>query len=463
VSLRAWVFALALLAVSGLAKTPTLGQPLTENFAWRQTQTAWTALIYHREGIDLLHPQVPVLGPPWHLAFEFPLFQALGALLMDLGFPTDTAMRILGLITFMFTGWLLYLLTARLAGEIAALIALVAFLFSPFGLLWGRTSLIEYLATAASLGFLLAGISWLEHRRPHDFGIALVLGTTAMLVKITTGGFYLLPLLAYRVGGRRMTRTDWPVIVLLAVPPAVGLLWVRHADALKAASNATAFLTSSRLVNWNFGTLDMRIEPAILFPIGAALFVGLAGAGLAIWLPMAAAYVRTHPQWPFFVAIFVSVIVAPPVVLTPLYSSQNYYPAALSPAVAMLIGLAAAWAWERRGVLLPRTALTVGTALWLISLILTRDYWMMSYQPVVDRDRSLAAAEFIRLRTDSNDWVAVDGRGWDPTVLYYAQRRGYMIDDQRDSPVTRETLNEDRRYTLFVACPYEGTCTEVDR
>jgi hypothetical protein len=29
-----------------LAKIPTLAQPLTENFAWRQTQTAWTARIY---------------------------------------------------------------------------------------------------------------------------------------------------------------------------------------------------------------------------------------------------------------------------------------------------------------------------------------------------------------------------------------------------------------------------------
>src|SRR5688572_13874877 len=109
---RVHLAALGLVAVAATAKIPTLAQPLTENFAWRQTQTAWTALIYHREGIDLLHPQVPVHGPPWVFGYEFPLFQAIGALMMDLGIPPDLAMRTLGLITFLATGWLLFLLLA---------------------------------------------------------------------------------------------------------------------------------------------------------------------------------------------------------------------------------------------------------------------------------------------------------------------------------------------------------------
>ena len=66
------VVSIALLALAAAAKLPTLQQPLTENYAWRQTQTAWTALIYHQEGIDLLRPEVPVHGPPWVFGFEFP-------------------------------------------------------------------------------------------------------------------------------------------------------------------------------------------------------------------------------------------------------------------------------------------------------------------------------------------------------------------------------------------------------
>ena len=50
----------------------TLDQPLLERHSFRQTQTAYTARIFHEEGIDLLHPKLPVLGEPFEVPFEFP-------------------------------------------------------------------------------------------------------------------------------------------------------------------------------------------------------------------------------------------------------------------------------------------------------------------------------------------------------------------------------------------------------
>lgn len=454
--------AFGFLLLAALAKLPTLGQPLTENFAWRQTQTAWTARIYHEQGIDLLYPQVPVHGPPWHFGFEFPLFQAMGAILMDLGLPTDLAMRTLGLATFLLTGWLLFGLIRRLAGPVAALAGLVAFLFSPFGLLWGRTSLIEYLATAAAVGFLWAGVRWLEKRRSSDYVLALGAGLVALLVKITTGAFYLLPLLFYRPR-QGSPRDRWlPLGLLVAIPAIAGRTWIAWTDALKAASPATVFQTSGELIDFNFGSPAMRLDPEVLAPIAAALLVGLGGLAAVVWLPMGVARLRAHPQWRFFTALFVSAIVLPPFVLTPLYSTQNYYPAAMSPAVAALIGLGVAWAWERRRQVVGRIGLAGGMALWTLALVLTRDLWLQAYQPVVDRDRSLEAAAFIRERTDPGDWVVVDGRFWDPTVLYYADRRGYMLDPRRDDQPTVDELMADERYRLAVSCPYQAACEVLD-
>ena len=451
--------ALGLLAVAALAKLPTLGQPLTENFAWRQTQTAWTARIYHEQGIDLLHPQVPVHGPPWEFGFEFPLFQAVGALLMDAGLEPDLAMRTLGLVTFLLTGWLLYRLAARLAGGVAAVASLAAFLFSPFGLLWGRTSLIEYLATAGAIAFVLAAIRWLEERRPLLFGTAMAAGILAMLVKITTGAFYLLPLLAYRRNGRPMLLRDWSVAALIVIPSMVGAVWIRHIDALKAATPATVFQTSAELVTFSFGTLPMRLDPEVLFPIASAILVGLTGAGLGVWLPAAIPYMRRLPQGPFLATLVAVVALGPPLVLTGFYSTQNYYPAAISPGLALLVGIGAAWAWERRRAWAGRLALSAGTALWVTTLVLTRDYWMASYEDVVDRDGSLAAAAYVRARTDPDDWVVIGGRGWDPTILYYADRRGYMLDSRRGAVDDLARLRADKRYALFLVCPYEAPCS----
>lgn len=445
-----------------MAKLPTLGQPLTENFAWRQTQTAWTARIFHEQGIDLFHPEVPVHGPPWVFGFEFPLFQAIGSLLMDAGLAPDVAMRTLGLVTFLFTGWLAYVLLTRLAGAIAGLAALGAFLFSPFGLLWGRTSLIEYLATAAALGFLLAAVHWLEDRRPATYGVALTLGVTAMLVKVTTGAFYLLPLLALRRRDSRPLRhRDWPLLLLIAVPSLIGLSWITYIDGLKGSSPATAFQTGARMIDFNFGTPAMRLDPELLMPVGAAIFVGLTGAGLLIWLPAALAKLRHHAHGPFLGALFVSVIVAPPLVLTPLYGTQNYYPAAMSPVVAMLVGLGAAWAWQHRQTGPGRIAAIAGPALWVTTLALTLDYWTISYARVVDRDGSLAAAAYVRERTEPGDWVVIGGRAWDPTILYYADRRGYMLDSRRGVVDDLARLRADDRYTLFIECPYGDVCREL--
>ncbi|MDL2336146.1 MAG: hypothetical protein QFC55_08960, partial [Chloroflexota bacterium] len=136
---RWWVrWVLFLVVVAGVIwfHLPSLNQPLLELHSFRQTQTAWTALIFHQQGIDLFHPIVPVFGPPWYVPFEFPLFQAIGALVMDVGVAPDLAMRSLGLASFILTMFILWRLVARLAGEVAGIVAVLALAVSGLGLLW---------------------------------------------------------------------------------------------------------------------------------------------------------------------------------------------------------------------------------------------------------------------------------------------------------------------------------------
>jgi hypothetical protein len=53
------------MAVAVIVRLPTLAFPIVEAHSWRQTHTAFPAVIWAKEGLDLLNPQVPVLGPPW--------------------------------------------------------------------------------------------------------------------------------------------------------------------------------------------------------------------------------------------------------------------------------------------------------------------------------------------------------------------------------------------------------------
>ena len=131
---------------------------------------------------------------------------------------------------------------------VSAVAALVAFVLTPFSLVWGRASLIEYLATAGAVGFAWATIVWRERGRPLPGALALVAGLVGMLVKPTTAVFWIAPALAYRPGDpraapRRRIRSG-PRLVF--VPTRRDVLWTRHADAIKAASPTTAWLTSGR-------------------------------------------------------------------------------------------------------------------------------------------------------------------------------------------------------------------------
>src|SRR3990172_12922435 len=89
------------LAIAVAVRAPTLDQPLLEAHSFRQTQTAYTALVFHEQGIDLLHPKMPVLGAPFEVPFEFPLFQAGASLVMDAGVRPDVALRLSGLACFL--------------------------------------------------------------------------------------------------------------------------------------------------------------------------------------------------------------------------------------------------------------------------------------------------------------------------------------------------------------------------
>jgi hypothetical protein len=461
---RAWIACAVLLGIAAIARLPTLGQPLLEAHAFRQTQTALTALIYHQQGIDLLRPQLPVFGPPWMVPFEFPLFQAAASLLMDAGIGPDTAMRSMGLATFLLTGALLFGLLRHVTGDITAVIGLIAFLFSPFGLIFGRTSMIEYLATAGSVGFLWAGVAWADRGAVGAHAGAMVAGSVGTLTKIATGGFYLLPLLFYR-GRLPMSRSHLALLaVLMIVPLAVALAWTSYADRVKLAGEATAWLAvgGGAMRDWNFGDVADRFDLGKWGQVLRPLTANLTGFLLPVWMVLGGLAVWAHPQRRFLIAFLALCTLAPIVVFMPLYVIHDYYLAAISPAIATLIGLGGAWLWRHRRARVVRGVAVALAVVWLVAFALRGGYWGRAYGPVVDRERTLEAAAYIESRTRPDDWVVLSGRDWNPSVFYYAGRRGFMVRPSETETQLIEELDQDPRYTLFVDCPPSASCRLMD-
>jgi dolichyl-phosphate-mannose-protein mannosyltransferase len=450
------IVALAL-AVFVLAVVPTLDEPLLEAHGFRQTQTAYTARIYHQDGIDLLHPKLPVLGEPFEVPFEFPLFQAAASVVMDVGFDDDVAMRLTGLACFLLTAVLLYGLVRHVADRPSAVAALVAFLATPFALIWGRASMIEYLATAGAVGFAWATVAWRENRRPEIAGLALAAWLVGMLVKPTTAAFWLLPALAYRPTNPRSTsrgRTAAVLALLVFVPLAATALWTRHADAIKAASPLTDWLTSSELEDWNFGSLSQRLDRGVWGVIVGRVVVHVLGfAGVALLAVALVALVRSAQR-----LFWVGVVLAgalPPLVFTNLYLIHDYYIAAVTPALAALLGLGAGFIWR----LLPPTppvrvvAALLGLLFAASTVGLDHAYWRYAWNDEPDT-ATLALARQLDRVSRADDRIGVIGLDWSPAALYYADRWGLMVVDRREREAL-DALRSERYHRLLVRQPEE--------
>ncbi len=447
-----------------LLRLPTLHQPLLEAHEFRQTQTAYTASLYHEQGIDLLHAPLPVLGPPYDVPFEFPLFQAVASLVMEIGIPPDPALRATGLAFFVLTGVFTWGLVRHVAGRGAGIGALLFFLFSPFSIVWSRTSMIEYLATALAVGALWAGLAWRDAPRPWLWAIVLGAATLAMVVKITTAIFWLVPLILYRatrdlpgLTGWVRVRLDPGFLALLGLPFVAGLAWTAHADAIKAASPATAWLTTEAIGDWAYGTMAQRQNVEIWVDIGERVAPYLVGLPFLALIPFAAWAAFRSGQTLFWVGIVLAGFL-PIIVVFNLYWIHDYYLAAISPVIAAMLGLGAA---KVVGLLRPRRWLQVGALAvfglaWAFTMWSTQDYWRKVYDPVSDGWGVLGMAAELAAATSPDDEVVIAWKDWSPSILYYGRRRGMMVQRDSRAGLAIDALDKGPYAIYFAADPQGG-------
>jgi len=468
---RSAALVIATVALALAARLPSLGQPLLEEHGFRQTWTAYTALVYRDAGIDLLHPQLPVFGPPFLHPQEFPLFQAFAALLMDAGVAPDLAMRLTALGCFAATAGALFGLVRYVSGVRAAAIAVLFFVATPFGLVWSRASLIEYLATAGTVAYLWMGIRYRDDRSWRSFAFALAAGVVGVLVKPTTGVFGAIPLALYRSCRDRRgwrawlrDRRDPRLVVLGLAPTALAIAWTAMADVYFRGKLATQFLAPSNLRDY-FLDLTIGRGNADAWGLIAHEFA-FSVVGLPFLLVLAVGMVvawRGHAR-AFWAGMGLAVALAV-LIFYGGYRRHDYYQAAISPQIAAFIGVGGAWLLARTLSYRRWAAVTLGVAaigsLGLVYLM-EADRWQRIYVPVADPEGALAPARELAALSRPDDLVVMIGRGWDPDVLYYARRQGLLLTYENGTPQLYRTLPS-QGYRVFFSLDPAHDATDIMR
>lgn len=400
---------------------------------YRQAQTALSAYFIQQDNEFVLDYPTPVLGKPWSVPMEFPLYQWTVVVVSNLSnWSITKSGRAVSIGCFYLTLPAIFLLLAwwqvqpRHRWLVLAVVATC-----PFYVFYTRGVLIESMALMFSTWFCVAYARAVETRRVPWLVLAMAMGIGAGLVKVTTLLLFLLPLVVWSLLRLRRERASgawrmdlaWMALAML-LPVAATLWWKGHADAIKALNPQADFLSSDRLMDFNLGTTATRLSPELW-----ALKWRIVRDELT-WLPLVAALAVLglavgRPRWREIAgcgAVFGLALVAFP----ELYAYHDYYYAASLLWLLLAMGLVLVALAESR---VPRWLL-FGVTLAVVGAQVGYYFW--HYYPM-QRHVSPGgdgASRLLRALTLPDEVIVITGQDWNSMIPFYAQRRALMLRDE---------------------------------
>ncbi len=465
----------AVLAVGVALQWPGLhGEVLERVHGWRQCQTAMVARNFVRDGLNPLVARVDYMGDG-QMQLELPLYPYLVAACYQMFGVREISGRVVALLFGMGSAAALFALGRMLWSPRAGLVAAAVFSWTPLNVFFNRafmpdstTICLSLWATCGLLRYLRSGASW-----------ALLLGAAAALltlagkppIGVVMGPPWAAALLAAR-GGRWWRDARLNAAVLMMAAGVAG--WMKYQGYVNnhlgddlGISFTNAGVFNQRLVEWYFGRAEQWTDPAVYRRIlsrgpdwlGHWAFVAAALTGLlwpsrdrAAWLLRAwllggAAYllvflnvnlVHNYYQMPLIPILATGCGVFVERVLS---RGRRPVDRGLAPATGIRMAVAG-----NTGRILAATLLIAGAA----GLIAATRGVLREYDPLAQRridtaregrrhpywERKTALIEMGRrigaaLPADGR-LVALAGDGYvadvrDPQVMYYVNRRGFII------------------------------------
>ena len=430
---------LALLALALVAAVAVLClgffNPILDEYLSRQTQTALTSY-WLMQGGPIFAYETPVVGFPWSIPYEFPIYQILAALVSEAGVPLDAAGRVVSFACFVGCLWPMHVLFRALRfDKVAFPCVAILFVLSPLYLYWGRAFMIETCALFFSFCWLAYFAKYLADATPGSAVLAIVAGSLGILAKSTTfpafavlgGLLFLRECHAAWTAGLLAKKFRLIVIalVILAVPFVVGGVWTIYSDTVKNANEIGARLTSTALAQWNFGTWEQRISSKLWREV--ILDRSLKDAfGYAV-VPAVAVIGATllRRQYACAAAAAVVAFFVPFLVFTNLHIQHSYYQTANAIFIIAAAGLGVACVMSaRRGAVIGFCFLALIAAGQLLFLRSAYAFYLITDLKVVPQFRIAALA---RAQTPPGSSLLVIGEDWSSAIAYYAQRKALTV------------------------------------
>jgi hypothetical protein len=415
---------------------------------FRQMQTALSVRYLMKDGLRLDYP-TPLLGKPWSIPLEFPLYQAAVAVLARAtSLPIEQAGRVVGLAFFYLMLPAAYLLLGRLGlAPPRRLLALCLVLASPVYLFYSRTVLIESTALCLSVWFLWGYWTALAQSSRLGGAVALTCGALAAMVKLTTFAVFLPPaalMAAIELWNRRpASGRGWrPLAQMLGAalalgggPFAAGIAWSHHADSVKALNPLAGLLLSSAQAAWGVGGFSQRFAPGFWATIFSTWTDGVLGLVGQTVLGIFALMPQPQSRWRF--VLLLACFLAGPLAFANFYFVHDYY----FYESGLFLLVAAGLALDR----VLDASLLARPARWAIVLVVIAAGFLTyarTYYTLIpgNATRTSELARALNLVTKADDVIIIYGQDWNPLIPYFSGRRALMFPGRtQDEPAAQET------------------------
>jgi hypothetical protein len=431
-----WTLAALSFAFSLWAATVGWHNTIFDFHGFRQAQTAISAQSI-RDGGPILRYETPVLGPPWSVPMEFPLYQLVVAEIARIfGTPIDQTGRFVAELFHFLCFIPLWTILAQLGfSRIQRLPALALFAVSPFYNFISHLVLIESMALFFSMMYLdqimrLVRAPEGDKKRLWYAVGAMSFGVLAGLVKVTTlAAFFVLSACMllwhfwtqYKNHQFKISSALAQAFLCLGIPVVITDWWTKFADSVKAQNPFGLYLTSTHMSRFNFGSLADRLTPSnyLRFPDDLNLIVG--SLSLALIVLVVAFFLSRRAFWIALISIALYVLAIE--IFFALHHHHEYYAyangifvvAATGIVLGAMIGLPGKKAW-------------VGLLLFIGMLGACGLRYMRRYYEW-QRDGNLKrmeTASLIDRTTKPDDVILITGLDWSSELPYLSHRRALM-------------------------------------
>lgn len=474
---------IAVLFLSLVFRLVNINTPLeNDRHNFRGTQTAFTVKSLMNNGFSLTEFEIPTFGEPWDTVyFEYPVYQIIVYLFMKVfhGSDIDFWCRLVHILFFYLSAFVLYKFVRSEVNRKAATVVSLFYIILPYTIYWSRTALIEYTGVFFALLYCYFLLVWIRKPDWLFFLLTILAGCMAYISKSTTmfGYVYFLALyIPFVLFGIYNTEKEevsfkgfisyylakWKYILLVGVlcifPVVPGAAWIRYADMRKRQNPYTVYMTSAGIKAWNFGTLHQRIDWGVWKGLGEQYIGFLFGGGTVFLLLVILSFHFGERKYRWIVISALLASFGAMFTLINLYYEHDYYQAAITPLTCiaggiMLYSIIFSQQFAKSDAAVCRV-LAVSLCVVCISAIYGHNFCYID-DLISEGSSNADAGLLIAKITEPEERILIDGEDWSPRILYYADRKGFMIRD----PFAGE-FSEDYLDTIHLGTEYTTVITK---